>query len=441
MTTSALVAVVTAATVAVAVTLGQAFIEGPIGLSLVGLLLCWIVFSVWPWSVLPIGILGGTFVAALIGRTDVGSVVATHLALLFAGVAALVTRRVLGMDEPVTIARPCRVALLIVGATLAVGCVYGFAVGNVAWKVVVAAYEVGVIPMYFLATMYTLGTARRRRQAAVLYVVGITVLTVLELATPGRHGGLFSLLALPLLIVSAGRSHGWKQAGMALAAATLCVDVVLASYRGLWVATAVFVVVLAARGGRDVRRGLAATGLACASLAVVLAFTVDLSGGLESRLAVVREAQGRDAGYRVPEATIGWNVFAAEPLFGAGLGQSTRNMYVPGFKVEDVGPNYHSFYILLLANLGLIGAAAVLWSVTRPVWTAIAGRDSVSLALAALACGFLVAASVSAPTDGHWELGVLAALIALTLPSDVAVDGRPVRGGRLRSSVPAGALR
>jgi hypothetical protein len=48
-----------------------------------------------------------------------------------------------------------------------------------------------------------------------------------------------------------------------------------------------------------------------------------------------------------------------------------------------------------------------------------------ALAFAALTCGFLVAALVSSPTDGHWELGLLPALTFLTCRPETIPQYRP----------------
>lgn len=196
-------------------------------------------------------------------------------------------------------------------------------------------------------------------------------------------------------------------------------------------------IILLIRGGRVARTGLTAAGIAGATLfAVVL-----LGGGLAGRLSVAGEALGRSAGYRVPEASVGWNVFASRPLFGAGLGQTTPQIYLPGFAVTDVGPVYHSFYIVILANLGLIGLIAVLWPIAMTARAALANGASEPIAFAALTCGFLVAALVESPSDGHWELGLLPALTLLTLPPAASAARQRVRSRTAVRAVPVGALR
>ena len=431
-------AVLVSGGLAVSTTLLLAVLPAPIGVGVDGLLLAWVAFTLWPWAVMPVGLLGGTIAAVLIGYSDVRSIVAIHGFILVSGGAGLVTRRALRFDpvaEPV--ARSYRAGLVLVCTTIAVGALYGLAAGNAVKDVAVAVYQLAVIPVYFLAAIYTLRSPRQRRHAFTLYVGVISALTALEVFTPGRHGGLLGVLPIPALIVLSGRATGWRRAGLAVLAAGLSADVVLASYRGIWIAGGIALVILLVRGGDDIRRGLVATGVAGVAILIIAVFGIGLSGGLGGRIAVVGEALGRDAGYRVPEARVGLDVFASRPLLGAGLGQSTRHRYIQGFTVTDVGPVYHSFYIVLLANLGLIGSCAVLWPIGTAAWTALATRESMPLALASITCGFLAAALVTGPTDGHWELGLLPALIVLTTQAGRSPTRR--RPAQAPALVPAAA--
>jgi hypothetical protein len=269
--------------------------------------------------------------------------------------------------------------------------------------------------------MYTLDTASRRRNAAILFVGTLVPLTVMQLFQPGRHGGFLSLLVIPPLMVLAGSAKPWTRAALALLTAVLCVDVVLASYRGVWIAAGLTIAILLVRGNAAVRRGVAATGAA----AVALGIAVAVDATVRTRATSITEALQRPAGYRVPETAIGLDVFSDQPLIGAGLGQTTPNQYVPGFMVTDVGPVYHAFYVLVLANLGLIGLALVIWPILRTVSSGLAHQEGMPLAFAALTCGFLAAALVSSPTDGHWELGLLPALTYLTCRPETIAQYRP----------------
>jgi hypothetical protein len=421
----------------VAVAVALTYTDGRIAVGLIGVLVSWIAFSLWPWSVIPVGILGGTAAAVLAGETDVRSVVLMHMVPLAAGCMALATRRAFGLDRDQAPPPMPWLSLISLLATTVAGAIYGLAAGNEPGKVLVAIYQIGVIPAYLGIALYTLNTPTWRKKAAILYTAVITVLTAAEMFTPGRHGGLLSLLPVPLLIVCAGRTTGWRRSGLILIAAVLSADVVLASYRGVWVAGGIALAILVLRGARDVRRGLAA--YCAAGLFLLVAFST--IGGLSGRLSVVSDALGRDAGYRVSETSVGWNVFASHPLFGAGLGQTTFDVYLRGFTVIDVGPEYHSFYIAILANLGLIGLAAVLWPIAIIVWPMVRLTrpriDGIPLAFAALTCGFLVSAAAESPTDGHWELGLLPALTLLTLPARTVAD----RSNRSKPLMLVGARR
>ena len=379
---------------------------GPAG---AGLVICWLCFCLWPWAVLPVGLIGGAVVSALLGQDDVRGIALTHTALLLAGCAALATRRLVGAEDKRP-RPPGQSAMLAVLVVAALGAVYGLAVGNAASQVLVATYLVAVIPFYFLIAMYTLATPNQRAQAGLLYVIAIGMMTALEFGAPGRHGGLLSLIPIPPLVVLAGQHRGWRRWAAAFAAAVLATDVVLASYRGVWLAGGVAVLIMLVRGGRVVRHGL----VAAMAVAGPLAGLVVLAGGLEERASVIGLAVGRSAGYRLPEAAVGWDVFARQPLFGAGLGQTTPQIYIPGFEITDVGPVYHAFYVLLLANLGIVGLCLVIWPIVRSAWAGFARREEMPVAYAALTCGFLAAAFFSGPTDGHWELGLLPALTLLT---------------------------
>jgi hypothetical protein len=258
--------------------------------------------------------------------------------------------------------------------------------------------------------MQTLVRPSWRRYAGMTYIASISVLALLGYGTPGRHGGLLALIPVPALVVLAGRYGGWRRFGLAALAAILSADVVLASYRSIWLAGAIAVLILIIRGTRSVRTGLRAAGAAGAALAGLTA----IAGGVDQRAVTIGEALARSAGYRLPEAGVGWDVFVSRPLFGAGLGQTTPDVYLPGFVVADVGPVYHAFYVLLLANLGIVGLAVVILPIARVCWRGLSQRDSMALPFAALTVGFLAAALVSGPTDGHWELGLLPALTLLT---------------------------
>lgn len=411
-------------------------LPGPIGLAASVGVLSWGVFLLWPWAVLPVGIIGGAVVGALLSGGDVRGFIAVKVLLLAAGGAALAVRHWLRVEAPRQRTTADLGMLVLIGLTV-VAATYGLAVGNLPTEVLVAAYQVATIPLYFFVATHTLTTTRRILAAGILYVVLAAAFTALSVATPGRHGGLITLLAIPALIWIAGRTRGWRRVGALLLGGFFAVDVLLASYRGIWLAAALTMLIMLVRGGRTVRTGLAAT----AATAVAVAATLALQPGVRERAGEIAKGLEQSAGYRGVESSVGLSVFADQPLVGAGLGQTTPDIYLSGFTFTDVGPVYHAFYVTVLANLGLVGLLLVLWPILRSVRVGLRGRDGIALPFAALSCGFLAAAVFAAPTDGHWELGLLPALTLLTAHQERARRRRlarlPLLRGPLRTGVAA----
>jgi hypothetical protein len=375
-----------------------------------GAVLCLLVFVLWPWSVLPVGVVGVTAATPLLGDGHLTFIVLLHTGVLALGSVALLLRRIVSApgDSPVrTIADAPMLAMV---AIVLLGGGYGMESGNDPHKVSIAAYELGVIPAYYFLTTHTLTSPRRLRAAGILYVVCAAGLAASEFAQPGRHGGLLSLLALPPLLIAAGRVDRWKRAGVALLLAGFTADLVFASYRAMWLAAAVALVLLLARTTAPIRRAAITAGV-CGTTVMLLAAAS--SAGAHSRSTLMGDELHQGAGYRTSEAAVGLQVLAHRPLFGAGLGQTVPHVYLPGFAVTDVGPTYHVFYVMILANVGLLGLAVTLWPILRAAKAGMATRDGYALAFSCLTCGFLAAAAFAGPSDGHWELGLLPAL-ALT---------------------------
>ncbi|MEU8329204.1 O-antigen ligase family protein [Micromonospora sp. NPDC048839] len=390
-------------------------LPGAVGLAAsVGVLSCG-VFLLWPWAVLPVGIIGGAVIGAVLSGGDVRAYIAVKVLLLAAGGVALAARHWLRVEKPTRRTAADVGMLSLIGLTV-VAATYGLAVGNLPSEVLVAAYQVATIPVYFFVAVHTLTTPRRILAAGVLYVVLAGAFTAISVATPGRHGGLITLMAIPPLIWIAGRLRGWRRNGVLVLGGFFAVDVLLASYRGIWLAAALTFLIVLVRGGRTVRTGLAATAVAAVAVAAVLA----LQPGVRERADEITKGLQQSAGYRGVESSVGLGVFADQPLVGAGLGQTTPGIYLSGFTFTDVGPVYHAFYVTVLANLGLVGLLLVLWPIVRSIRVGLRGRDGISLPFAALSCGFLAAAVFAAPTDGHWELGLLPALTLLTAQHDGA---------------------
>jgi hypothetical protein len=401
------------------------FLPARLGASLAGTLVCFLAFVLWPWSVLPAGIVGGVAVIKVVGDHHVTFVVLVHSVVLAAGGLALLVRRAVWAtnDGPRRTRVDGPMALLVV--LLLAGALYGLANGNAPHRVLVAAYEIAVIPGYFFLATHTLTTQRSLRAASILYIAAAAALAATELTVPGRHGGLLSVLAIPPLLVAASRTQGWRRGALVVLIALFAADVLLASYRAMWVATAVTLLILLVRASARVRRTVAA-GAAAGALFTIAGIAV--STGLRSRYALLSEHLDDDAGYRTSESSVGGRVFAARPLTGDGLGQTTPHVYLPDFEVTNVGPTYHVFWMMILANLGLIGLITVLWPMLSAVRVGMVARDDYTLSLTALTCGFLMSAAFAGPSDGHWELGLLPAMTLLTRqlragPTDVEATG------------------
>ncbi|MFV2013256.1 MULTISPECIES: O-antigen ligase family protein [unclassified Micromonospora] len=381
---------------------------GTLGTVLAASAVCCAAFVLWPWAVLPVAIIGGTIAGVTIGGGDVATIVAMHAALLGAGGIALAIRVLIGAEK----LRRTTADLPMLGLTLLVllAAVYGLSLGNPPRDVLVGAYQIAVIPVYFWIAAQTLGDLRRLRAAAILYLVPTVALTLTALATATQTGGLIALLAVPPLIVLAGLAEGWSRAGFALLAGLLLADVAVSMYRALWLAAAVALAVMLVWGGRTLRRGMAATVAVAVAGVVFLALVSSLANHVD---VVALELQ-ESSGYRGPESAVGMNVFAERPFTGGGLGQSVRDIYLPDFTRDDVGPVYHAFYVTVLANIGILGLIVVLWPLYRTIRNGFLYGNGIAFGFAALTCGFLVGAAFAGPTAGHWELGLLPALTMIT---------------------------
>ncbi|MFF0119953.1 hypothetical protein ACWD8I_24040 [Micromonospora arida] len=75
-------------------------LPGPVGLAAAIGVLCAGAFLLWPWAVLPVGIIGGAVVGALLGGADVRRYIAVGVLLLAAGGTALAVRHRLGSRRP-----------------------------------------------------------------------------------------------------------------------------------------------------------------------------------------------------------------------------------------------------------------------------------------------------------------------------------------------------
>jgi hypothetical protein len=369
----------------------------------------------WPWASLPLTILGGTLASQVLGLERVDAIVAAHVALAALGLVGVLLRRALDPSSGRRIATPADRPMLALAVLVVLGAAYGLAAGNPDDRVVVAAYQLGVVPAYFFLTTLTLSSPQRLRAACILFAVVAVGMAVAGFAQEGRHGGLFSALALAPALVAAARAASVSARWLLLAASALfMLDVALSAYRTIWVAAGVSLLVLLV-AGKGVRLRATIAGALLLGAAVAFAAVLADAGAFRSRAGLVSAALEESAGYRAAEAKVGWEVFLQNPVIGQGLGQIERDVYLPGLGVTDVGPVYHLFYLTVVANAGLLALALLLWPIFAALRRAGAARRSLGVAFGSLLAGFAVAACFAGPTDGHWELGVLTAVTLLAV--------------------------
>jgi hypothetical protein len=381
-----------------------------LGLALVGGVVCVTVFVLRPWLTLPTGIVGGPLVAMAVGVRDVQAIVTIHAAILAAGGLAVLLRRTFLPGADRSRRTPADAPMLVLAVVVVACAAYGLT-RHAPYDVMVGTYQLAVLPAYYFLATTTFTTSRALRAAGIVYVVAATTFALASLATPGQHGGLLSALAVPPLIVASCRTRGVRRLACLVAVAVLLADVVLAGYRSIWLALGIALLVMVVRGAPSVRRCVA---LSLAAGVLVVGGGMAMSTGVQERSHIVEQKLTTSSGYRGAEASTGLAVFAANPVLGEGLGQSTPDVYLPPYRVTDVGPVYHAFWVTVLANTGLVGLMAVCWPLAVAIRIGLTDRAGLSLSFAALAAGFVVAASFAGPTDGHWELGLLPALVLLT---------------------------
>lgn len=370
---------------------------------------------VWPWATLPTAILAGTLASQALGLDRVTPIIAVHVTLAALGLLAVLLRRGLDPAWGPRARTPADWPMIAFAAVLVLGAAYGLAAGNPGDRVVVAAYQLAVVPAYFFLATLTLSTPKRLRAASILFAVVAAAMAVAGLAEEGRHGGIFSALALPPALVAAARTESALVRRVLLAACALfTLDIALASYRAVWLATAVALVLLLVFGKGARLRGTIVAALALGAVVALVVALADL-GQFRARAGLVEAAFQESAGYRVSEARIGWEVFLSNPVVGQGLGQVERSMFLPELGVTDVGPVYHLFWLAVLTNAGLVGLSLLLWPVVSALRRARRARRGQAVAFGSVLAGFVAAAFFAGPTDGHWELGLLVALTFLAL--------------------------
>lgn len=367
---------------------------------------------IWPWAALPVAVVGGAFLTEVMELDRVQEVVVARSAIFVVGVLAVTMRRIADPSFPQRVHTRADLPMLLFAIVVLAYSVLGLACGNDPYLVLVAGYELLLVPAYYLLATLTVGSASQLRQFVYLLVAGSALVTMIGFGEGGRHGGFLSAVAaLAALAASTWASSLVRWLLVALSGLFVA-DVFLSGFRHLWVAFLVAFLFLLARGGRAFRRLAFAGALLLVAGGITLGTVGKLEETLGGRLAAVDDALQSDAGYRWPEARYGFDVVAANPLWGGAVGQTRENLDVATLGIADVGPVYHAFWVTIGANTGLLGLGLITWALA-----AASRRRARTLThdiFRALLVGFAVAATFAGPRDGHWELGLFAGIAAIS---------------------------
>jgi O-Antigen ligase len=393
------------------------FSSPKLALAAIGAIALLIFLVASPWASLPVILLGGAAADRAVATTTPGvtGVVALRGVLVAIACAAIASRRFRADDWGPRVRTPADGPAIVLTCLLAALALWGLAVDNSPHQVLVGANHLMVLPVYFFLATFTLNTPERFWAAARLFLVGAVVYAiVVHIGTAPRQGGLFSSLVVVGLLAVAGsrRAKSAERFGLALLGAIFAADIFLSGYRSVWLACGIALAMLVVLSPPS-RRGLLA--LLAVLLAVTIATLALDSGLVTSRADAALSHAGDSSGYRNSESGFGLSMVAASPLLGHGLGRTDPDRFVETFGYKDVGPVLHDFYLTVLVNAGLVGLVLVLLLLCTALKPrAAASRDgplaSLALGTRCLLVGWAVAAIFAAPTDGHWELGLLAAV-------------------------------
>jgi O-antigen ligase len=192
-----------------------------------------------------------------------------------------------------------------------------------------------------------------------LFVQGITAERAIGPFQNSNYFGLFTAIAFIVAVYRTTSVHGVRRALTVAAAVVIFVAVVLSFSRGALLAIAVGLIGLAF--SRGVRLGLSVT-------AICVVLGVALSGDfLHARLNVTNPnqliddqvaAQASSDEARFTAGSVGFVLFARDPIFGVGFGQYH---FVSPFFLPPGSPaiSSHNWYINVLAEQGLVGVSLV----------------------------------------------------------------------------------
>lgn len=202
-----------------------------------------------------------------------------------------------------------------------------------------------------------------------------------------NHFANFLGLALPLVLaaVVTGAAKGWRRHAYSVVFMFGAVIFLLTYSRTGWFHIAASTLVVLALGLRGRRLSREITNLAIVGALLVAILLVAFSGSIADRLLRSNPVWVTD---RIDMGRIAWRIVADHPVLGVGV-----NNYV------DVLPRYnflhvmeapvHNLYLLLFAEMGVLGIAAFLALVVAIILTAWRARRSSVPAAAAAGLGIL----------------------------------------------------
>lgn len=223
------------------------------------------------------------------------------------------------------------------------------------------------------------------------------------------------------------RGERWL-AGAGIAAAGIVT--LLSASRAAWIGIAAGALVFAALlGARRLPRPSRATaGWLVAGGVLALAALV-LSGIARAVVEGASDFATVDTRLAIWRAALG--AWTDHPIIGSGLGTIPAQLLAHGLAAADSGPapHAHSMPIQLLAEAGIVGAAAIALVAAALVREARRNGAGVPRAVRAAAAAALVAFAVGGLADNHTALGAIATLVvacaALLAPCAAGEPGMP----------------
>ena len=189
--------------------------------------------------------------------------------------------------------------------------------------------------------------------------------------SPNSMALLFLDFHLPLfLVMYLSKIHIGKiyRAYLLFAFSSGTLALILTRSRGGWIALcfAIVTIFLLMRGRRNVNLQRSRIRLSILLLGVFL-LVVRFSHIIVPRVLHPTEDEVKSAEIRIPLMKVAYNMIKAQPVLGVGIGHYLQNMSSYDNTRENVtaffGSRVHNLYLLLAAELGLLGLFAFLWIV------------------------------------------------------------------------------